>query len=80
MVFQGSMNGFTPVFTIGSQMKEVFHVHGHEGTDEAVRKLLAMVNLDESIARRYPHELSGGSEAEGIHCHGARAGTRNSCS
>jgi peptide/nickel transport system ATP-binding protein len=62
MVFQGSMNGFTPVFTVGSQIKEVFNIHGREGTDEAVHKLLGMVNLDESIARRYPHELSGGQK------------------
>ncbi len=62
MVFQGSMNGFTPVFTVGSQIKEVFNIHAREGTDEAVRKLLGMVDLDESIARRYPHELSGGQK------------------
>ena len=55
MVFQGSMNGFTPVFTIGTQIKEVFTIHGREGTDDAVRKLLHLVNLDESKARRYPH-------------------------
>jgi peptide/nickel transport system ATP-binding protein len=62
MVFQGSMNGFTPVFTIGTQIKEVFTIHGREGTDDSVRKLLHLVNLDETIARRYPHELSGGQK------------------
>ena len=62
MVFQGSMNGFTPVFTIGHQIKEVFETHGREGSDESVRKLLNLVNLDDSIARRYPHELSGGQK------------------
>lgn len=62
MVFQGSMNGFTPVFTIGSQMKEVMDIHGLTTSDAVVRKQLELVNLDESIARRYPHELSGGQK------------------
>ncbi len=62
MVFQGSMNGFTPVFTIGAQIKEVMTLHGMTSSDAAVRKLLELVNLDGSIARRYPHELSGGQK------------------
>lgn len=62
MVFQGSMNGFTPVFTIGHQIKEVLTIHGKGGSDAVVRKQLELVNLDESIARRYPHELSGGQK------------------
>ncbi|MDA4137105.1 MAG: ABC transporter ATP-binding protein [Thaumarchaeota archaeon] len=62
MVFQGSMNGFTPVFTIGNQIDEVLKIHGREGGDAAVRKLLETVDLDDSIARRYPHELSGGQK------------------
>lgn len=62
MVFQGSMNGFTPVFTIGSQIKEVMTLHGLTASDAVVRKQLELVNLDESIAKRYPHELSGGQK------------------
>jgi peptide/nickel transport system ATP-binding protein len=62
MVFQGSMNGFTPVFTVGTQIKEVLKIHGREGSDDQVRKLLELVNLDETIATRYPHELSGGQK------------------
>lgn len=62
MVFQGSMNGFTPVFTIGHQIKEVLSLHGKSASDSVVRKQLELVNLDESIARRYPHELSGGQK------------------
>jgi len=62
MVFQGSMNGFTPVFSIGAQIDEVMKIHGRDGGPLAVRKLLQMVDLDESIARRYPHELSGGQK------------------
>jgi peptide/nickel transport system ATP-binding protein len=62
MVFQGSMNGFTPVFTIGHQIKEVLSAHGKEASDVVVRKQLELVDLDESIAHRYPHELSGGQK------------------
>jgi peptide/nickel transport system ATP-binding protein len=62
MVFQGSMNGFTPVFTIGSQIKEVLTLHGKEASDAIVRKQLELVDLDETVLRRYPHELSGGQK------------------
>jgi peptide/nickel transport system ATP-binding protein len=63
MVFQGSMNGFTPVFTIGDQIKEVLEIHGYQG-DYAQRmdELMKMVELDPEIAERYPHELSGGQK------------------
>jgi peptide/nickel transport system ATP-binding protein len=56
------MNGFTPVFTVGAQIDEVLKIHGREGGQPAVQKLLQMVDLDETIARRYPHELSGGQK------------------
>lgn len=62
MVFQGSMSGFTPVFTIGHQIKEVLSIHGRDASDTVVRRQLELVNLDESITRRYPHELSGGQK------------------
>jgi peptide/nickel transport system ATP-binding protein len=62
MIFQGSMSGFTPVFTVGAQIDEVLKIHGKEGGKEVVRGLLQMVDLDEGIAKRYPHELSGGQK------------------
>jgi peptide/nickel transport system ATP-binding protein len=62
MVFQGSMNGFTPVFTIGAQIREVLRIHGRPPEEDTVRKLLGLVGLDETIERRYPHELSGGQK------------------
>lgn len=63
MVFQGSMNGFTPVFTIGSQIDEVLRIHGFEGDRiDRIHELLQMVELDPRIADRYPHELSGGQK------------------
>lgn len=61
MVFQGAMNALDPVYTIGDQLKEILDEHGFEGDREAkVSESLAQVGLDPSIARRYPHELSGG--------------------
>ena len=62
MVFQGSMSGFTPVFTIGTQISEVLRIHGGTDNDQTVQNLLELVNLDETIAKRYPHELSGGQK------------------
>jgi peptide/nickel transport system ATP-binding protein len=62
MVFQGSMSGFTPVFTIGAQISEVLKIHGEEAGPQKVRSLLELVNLDETIVHRYPHELSGGQK------------------
>jgi peptide/nickel transport system ATP-binding protein len=56
------MNGFTPVFTVGSQIDEVMKIHGKEGGGAEIRRLLEMVELDGGIARRYPHELSGGQK------------------
>jgi peptide/nickel transport system ATP-binding protein len=63
MVFQGSMNGFTPVFTIGSQIHEVLEIHHYAGDLQLrTEELLRMVDLDPEIATRYPHELSGGQK------------------
>ena len=61
MIFQGSMNGFTPVFKIGQQIEEVLEVHEYKGNfKERVNELLKMVELDPSVSDKYPHELSGG--------------------
>ena len=63
MIFQGSMNGFTPVFTIGHQIDEVLEIHGYQGNrPERISELLKMVELDPETAERYPHELSGGQK------------------
>jgi len=63
MVFQGSMNGFTPVFTIGDQIREVLEIHGYGGDPKArTEELLRMVELDPVVGDRFPHELSGGQK------------------
>jgi peptide/nickel transport system ATP-binding protein len=63
MIFQGSMNGFTPVYKIGRQIREVLEIHGWKGDiDERIKELLKLVRLDPQLAEKYPHELSGGQK------------------
>lgn len=61
MVFQGAMNSLDPVYTIGSQLQEILREHNFEGKiQDKIAESLQQVGLDLSIAKRYPHELSGG--------------------
>jgi len=61
MIFQGAMNALDPVYTIGDQMNEIMRQYHFVGnTNKIISESLEQVGLDESVARRYPHELSGG--------------------
>jgi peptide/nickel transport system ATP-binding protein len=63
MVFQGAMNAFNPVKTVGSQIAEPMELHGTASGKSAkaqVRELLELVGISGSRADRYPHEFSGG--------------------
>lgn len=61
MIFQGALNSLDPVFTIGSQMKEILQQHGYSNDySEIVADSLSSVLLEPSIIKKYPHELSGG--------------------
>ena len=61
MVFQGAMNSLDPVFSIQQQFEEVLKQHNFEGDmKEIILDSLTSVNLDESILKKFPHELSGG--------------------
>jgi len=63
MVFQGAMNCLTPVYPIGRQMRETLHTHRPMSDADAAQQIityLKLVGLSEDVARRYPHELSGG--------------------
>ncbi len=65
MVFQGAMEILTPVYTVGHQMEEPLKYHKDITGEEAKRicvRYLELVNLDEGIFDRYPHELSGGQK------------------
>jgi peptide/nickel transport system ATP-binding protein len=63
MVFQGAMNAFNPVKTVGSQIEEPMRLHGiAEGKTarRQVAELLERVGIPRDRASRYPHEFSGG--------------------
>ena len=61
MVFQGAMNSLDPVYTIKQQFIEVLKEHDYTGDSEKlILDSISSVNLDESVLKKYPHELSGG--------------------
>ena len=61
MVFQGAMNSLDPVYTIKQQFVEVLKEHDYTGDSEKlILDSIKSVNLDESVLKKYPHELSGG--------------------
>ncbi len=61
MVFQGAMNSLDPVYTIKQQFVEVLKQHDYEGdSKKLILDSISSVNLDESVLKKYPHELSGG--------------------
>lgn len=65
VVFQDSLNGLNPVFSIGAQISEIFRVRlgwsRREAYDEA-KRLLAQVGIPDPQERLkdYPHQFSGG--------------------
>ena len=61
MIFQGAMNTLDPVYKVGDQMREIMQIHQFKGNiEDSILESLEQVGLDRDIARRYPHELSGG--------------------
>ncbi|MDQ6526380.1 ABC transporter ATP-binding protein [Nocardioides sp. LHD-245] len=62
VVFQGAMNSLNPVVTIGRQIAEAARrgAGSGSGVRERVHRVLELVGLRAEVARRYPHELSGG--------------------
>ena len=61
MIFQGAMNALDPVFTVKQQLVEVLKQHKSKGDyDSIISDALTSVNLDHSVLKKYPHELSGG--------------------
>ncbi len=63
MVFQGAMNAFNPVKTVGAQIVEPMRLHEvAEGKAAWARagELLETVGIAANRAHRYPHEFSGG--------------------
>jgi peptide/nickel transport system ATP-binding protein len=61
MVFQGAMNSLDPVYNIGYQLREILEQHNFKGSiDDKISESLEQVGLDQSVSKKYPHELSGG--------------------
>ncbi|MGI5286472.1 ABC transporter ATP-binding protein [Nonomuraea polychroma] len=63
MVFQGAMNAFSPVATIGEQIAEPMRIHRIADGKAAFRRaqeLLELVGIHPDRADRYPHQFSGG--------------------
>jgi len=61
MVVQGAMNSLDPVFPIEHQFDEVLKQHKFKGdSDKVIDDIVRSVNLDPSVLKKYPHELSGG--------------------
>ena len=65
MIFQEPMSSLNPVYTIGSQICEVLHLHNKMTRSMALQRakeLLEEVQIPDPVARlkQYPHQLSGG--------------------
>ena len=61
MVFQGAMNSLDPVFTVRQQFDEILKQHKFKGnSDKIILDTIHSVNLEATILKKYPHELSGG--------------------
>ena len=65
MLFQDSLTGLNPAFTIGTQVADIFRQHERLGRREAWRRTLEVLDQVhipnvKTRARYYPHQLSGG--------------------
>lgn len=64
MVFQNTLGSFNPRHTIASSIAQPLLVHqivqSNDELKDKIHELLALVGLDESLADRFPHQISGG--------------------
>lgn len=63
MIFQGAMNAFNPVLTVGKQIAEAIVLHEKVSDKEALeraKELLEWVEIPKERYSQYPHEFSGG--------------------
>lgn len=64
VVFQESMNSFSPVHRIKNQFEDIYRAHNPKAKKSDIRtkviRLFKKFNLGEDVYEAYPHELSGG--------------------
>ncbi|SLN75373.1 Oligopeptide transport ATP-binding protein OppD [Roseisalinus antarcticus] len=70
LVPQGAMSSLNPVMRVGDQIADAILAHRRDLNRKAIRTRivegLANVGLDPSVARRFPHELSGGMKQRAV--------------
>ena len=71
MVFQGAMNSWNPVYTVGDQIEEAIDLHieprpTEKQARERMSGLFEMVGLNPAMLDRYPHEFSGGMRQRAV--------------
>ena len=70
LVFQGAMNAFDPLYSLGNQIVEAIQTHESKTSrKEALSRaqdLLELVGMERKRVKSYPHELSGGMRQRGL--------------
>jgi oligopeptide transport system ATP-binding protein len=71
MIFQDPLSAMNPVFTVGSQVAEIFRIHRGMGRAQAKTKVVELfdeVGIPDAASRfdAYPHEFSGGMRQRAI--------------
>ena len=70
MIFQAAMNSLDPVYRVGDQIMEAIETHDpgltRKEAQERITGLFQLVGLDPQLARRYPHEYSGGMRQRAV--------------
>jgi len=55
------MNSLDPVFTVEHQIHEILKQHNYIGDfDKRIAEIITSVGLNNSVLKKFPHELSGG--------------------
>lgn len=71
MVFQGAMNSWNPVYTVGEQIRETMDIHWDPKPRAAqarakIEELFNLVGINPEMIDRYPHEFSGGMKQRAV--------------
>ena len=60
LIFQNPYMSLNPRMKIYDILKEPFIVHKIKDCDDAIKKIIKLIGMDEEVLSRYPHEFSGG--------------------